>query len=471
MNLKFILNKKMSKLSNQKYYWLLIFVPIFLFLVYLAEFNYLISVLVLSSLVFLFILFLKIEIGLYLIAISLPLIGIAFKISFLELPLVDLLGLFALLSFILREVYLYFYDKSKSKLVYPFFSYFLLFFSVCLLSSALSENIISSLWYSFRWILFFYLAFILMPINVVKNEKILRNILILISISSLLMSFSGLYSLYLQDWYDSFFRVQPIAIFNYWIFGTNYNLLSEILLCSGFLILSLKYWFKSERISKLINILSIVLLLTAWLTFGRTAWITIVLQTIIYFSIYFLVIKRKKIDPKSIALLLTVFLVIASPFIFKMFSLQEANISSTQNRLLLSEISVDAFKNKPLFGYGSGNFVNLVADNIRFVAKYGDPLDSHGVWQKILAENGVLGVIAFALFSFFIFKKLYFGILNNKKDFELLLPLFVASFGVYFYQFFNTSYYKGRVWLPVSLALIALILIERKKINTNKENV
>lgn len=460
----------MTSFYNKKYYWLLLLIPVFLFLLFLTETNYLVSSLALASLFFLFILFLKIEIGLYLIAFSLPLIGIAFKINFLELPLVDLLALFLLLAFILREIYLYFYDKSKSKLIYPFFSYFIAFFSICLLSSLLSENIISSLWYSFRWILFFYLAFILVPVNVIKDGRILKNIIILFSLSSLILAGFGVFSLFLQDWQDSFFRVQPISVFGYPIFGNNYNLLSETLLSSGFLILSLKHWFKNERSSRFINILSVFLLLTAWLTFGRTAWISITLQIIVYISIYFLVIKKKKIDFKSVILVLLSFLVIASPFIFKMFSLQEANISSTQNRLLLTDIAFKAFENKPLLGYGTGNFVNLVANNIRFVSKYGDPLDSHGVWQKLLAENGILGLILFALFSFVIFRKIYLGVLKNSNDYKLLLPLFVASFGVYFYQFFNTSYYKGRVWLPISLALVALILVEkRNKLKQNEQ--
>ncbi len=458
----------MINVYKKKYYWFLLLIPVFLFSLFLSEMDYLLASLFLLACAFLLMLFLKIEIGLYLIAFSLPLIGIAFKINFLELPLVDFLALFVLLSFVLRELYFYFYDKNRSKLIYPFFSYFIAFFSICLLSSLLSENIIGSLWYSFRWILFFYLAFILMPVNIVKNGNILRNILILFSFSSLILALFGVYSLYIQDWQDSFFRVKPIPVFGHYIFGNNYNLLSEIFLSSGFLILSLKHWFKEERASRFINILSVFLLLTAWLTFGRTAWISIVLQIIVYTSIYFLVIKGRKIDFKSVFLILLSFVVIASPFIFKMFSLQEANISSTQNRLLLTDIAIKAFHEKPLLGYGTGNFVNLVASNIRFVSKYGDPLDSHGVWQKLLAENGILGIVFFALFSFVIFRKIYLGVLKNKNDYKLLLPLFVASLGIYFYQFFNTSYYKGRVWLIVALALVALILVEKR--NKLKQN-
>ena len=43
-------------------------------------------------------------------------------------------------------------------------------------------------------------------------------------------------------------------------------------------------------------------------------------------------------------------------------------------------------------------FINTIGTNIRFVAKYGEPLDSHGVWQKIFVEAGILGLIFFIIF-------------------------------------------------------------------------
>ena len=88
--------------------------------------------------------------------------------------------------------------------------------------------------------------------------------------------------------------------------------------------------------------------------------------------------------------------------------MQSENSSSTENRLLLTQIAWRAFVSKPMLGYGPGMFVNIVDDNIRFRAKYGDPLDSHGIWQKMIAEVGLIGSATFAIFSF-----LYFGIFFN----------------------------------------------------------
>lgn len=454
----------------KKHHVLLFFFAIFLPILFFIESNYIISALILGAALLLSLFFLKIEIGLYLMAICLPFIEPIFSFSFLEIPLIDLLSLFVLSAFIARESYLFFYKKKQELIYFPLARYFFAFFAICLVSSFFSHNILSSLWYSFRWILFFYLAFVVVPFNLVRDLKVLKRVLIFISFSGFLVAVMGVFSLFSQDWSDSFFRVQSLAVFNKWIFGDNYNLLAEFLIISSFLSLSLKYWYKSWRSKRLINIFSLSLVSIAFFTFGRTAWTSIFLQLVLYFSTYLLFIKKEKLKPRSLLVPFLVLFFIFSPFLFKMVSLQEANISSTQNRVLLTDISVKAFLNRPMIGYGSGNFVYLVSNNIRFTSKYGAPLDSHGVWQKIIAENGALGFITFAVFLFFIFKKIFLGVLRYKEEYLLLLPLFVASFGAYFYQFFNTSYYKGRIWMPIALSLVAVFLIENKNKTKEKEN-
>ncbi|MFA5420404.1 MAG: O-antigen ligase family protein [Patescibacteria group bacterium] len=461
MNEKNILNKYQILLFS-----FFVFIPI----LFLFQNDYIISVIILSSVLFFFLLFLKIEIGLYLMAIFLPFIEPFFSFKSLELPIVDLISLFILLAFFVREFYLFLYNgKSLRSIKMPFGIYFFSFFFICLLSSFFSHDIISSLWYSFRWILFFYLAFVVLPYNLIDSFKKLKKVIVLISILGFLGAVMGLVSLLVQDWSDSFFRVTTLQVFGNWIFGSNYNLLAEFLIASSFVILSLKFWIKSLRGKRLVNVLCAFLLLMVFLSFGRTAWITMFLQLSIYSIIYFSFIYEKKINRRVFILPFIALIFIALPFIVKMVSLQEANISSTQNRMLLTTISIDALKDKPMLGYGSGNFVHLVSDNIRFVAKYGDPLDSHGFIQKVLAENGLLGFISFSLFLFMIFRYLYRGLVLHKEFYQLLLPLTVAAFGSYFYQIFNTSYYKGRVWLFISLALVAVYLVENYKKNKLNE--
>jgi O-antigen ligase len=444
--------------------WLFISVLSILFLVAIifSAYNYIVSFVILAFLFIVVLFFLKPLSGLYLISLFLPITGLAVNYKGFELPFIDLLSVVVLISFVVRHVYLYFFSDKKEGLKFPGGIYFLLFFIFTLISGLLSDGIITHLWYSCRWILFFYLAFVVMPFNLIKDTKILHRVIIFISLGASVVALMSLVSLFLQDWSDTFSRVTPLPIFGQWIFGENYNLLSEFLSMSAFLILSLKYWVKDLRVNRFLNLLSAFFILLVFLTFSRTSWITVSLQLILYFLIYNFVIKRNKVNVKEILLVLFLMFVMILPFSVKMISLQEANYSSTENRTLLTQIAWEAFLEKPFLGWGSGSFVSLVEDNVRFVAKYGDPLDSHGFGQKVLAENGILGTIAFILFVVVIFNRIYSGVVNNREDYKLLLPLFISSFGVFFYQIFNTSYYKGRVWLPIAIALIAVNLISNK---------
>ncbi len=454
--------------SKNRIFIITFFSLIFSLLIFFSSYDYFISFLVLLFLFLLVLFFLKPLWGLYLMAVSLPINGLAIHFKFLELPFIDLLSLLVLTSFFISHFYFYFYSSKAPKLKLPFLGIFSAFFLATIVSAFFSDNIISSIWYSFRWIMFFYLAFIVLPFNLIKDLKILKRVLIFLSLASFLVALMGFYSLFIQDWSDSFFRLKPIYLFGDWIFGENYNLLAEFLIMSVFVVLSLKYFTQSVRLKKLINVFAFILILANLLTFGRTAWISISIQFILFFLIDFIIIKGKRPKLKELAIVSFFILIFVYPFFTKMISLQEANISSTENRFLLTKIAVESFLDKPFFGNGSGSFVFLVGDNIRFVAKYGDPLDSHGFLQKILAENGIISLIIFLIFLFLIFKRLFVAILKNKDDYKLLLPLFLSSFGVYFYQIFNTSYYKARVWIPIAVSLIAVELIYQK--NKNKKD-
>lgn len=454
-----------DNLSSDRYLVLFFLSLFFIFSIFLAFSNNLIYLAVLAFIFCLVWFFVSPVSGLYLVALVLPTTGLIFTFSGLELSLIDLLALIALSAFFIRYFYIYFFTPRiyKEKIIFPYFLWFLLFFLSVFISAILSSDPVSSLWYFVRWILFFYLAFVVFPFNVIKNFKQLSKTLIAISVGALVLAGVGIASLFYQDLSDYFFRAQPLLIFNRWIFGENYNLMSEFLIISSFLLLSLKYFFHKEKESKIINLLFVFLLVVIFLSFGRTAWITVALQLFLYFLVETLIFKKKKISLKELFLYIFIVACLISPLFLKMIDLQRANVSSTQNRVILSQIAWSSFLEKPLFGNGSGTFVSLVEKNTRFVAKYGSPLDSHGFVQKILAENGIFGLVAFVLLLIFIFIKSFLIIISQPKYYKLTWPIFIGALGGVFYQLFNTSYYKGRVWLPVALMLVAIKLILEKK--------
>jgi len=405
---------------------------------------------------FFLVLFKKIEYGIYLMAFFLPVINWNFSYSFMNIPFIDLLSLGVFIIYFLQV----FLVRGFNKIKFPHYLSFFSFFAVVILSSLFSDNIFSSLWYSFRWILFFYLVYIVLPFNVIKNEKILKNTLLAFVLSTLAISLMGLISVFSQDWVSSLARVRPLSIFGIFLVGENQNLMVETMLPGIFILIALKYWYRDRQIKKIINLLIIFVSFILILTFSRGAWLSLFLLSIFYAVVYF----RKNI----VSFLMPMFLVfiVLLPVIFYMINLQttySVGISSNQSRILLSEIALDAFERHPILGQGTGTYFNMVAENIRFRANYYDPVDSHGVLQKVLSENGLLGIITLSIFVLAIFKK-YFSILKERKYIDLYLAMIASASTLFIFELFNTSYYKGKIWFVVALSLVTISLIREEKI-------
>lgn len=403
-------------------------------------------------------LYTKIEYGLYLMIFFLPVIYWDAYFYQLEIPFIDYISLAVLLAFTIKTLGNLLFKRDKFKLRMPLLIPFLLFFASVLTSDFLSAYISSNIWYTMRWILFFYLAYVVLPVNLIKNEKILKNSLLYFFTSSLFISLMGIISLFQQDWQHQFIRVLPISIFGVFPLGDNHNLIAEVFIVSICFTQALKYWYKSLFADRILNIITVVQTFLLLATFSRAAWIALGVEALLYF---FFTNKNKK--KFLVAVILGA--IIVSPLAFYMYRLQSdfsIGGSSTQSRLVMSEVAWKRFLDKPFFGNGSGQFMNLISDDIRYIAKYGEPLDSHGVWQKVLAENGIFGVLTFGILFFSIMILFYRVLKKNRHEEKILLPIFLGGVGIFVIEFFNTSYYNGKLWLPIAFGLAAINIIKAK---------
>ncbi len=426
---------------------------------------------VIAVLGFFVLLWKKPQYGLYLMAFFLPVIGWNFNfvaLKNLEIPFIDLLSLAVFTAFLLKTLYLLFFDRKKFRLKFSLLIPFLFFFASVTVSNLLSDQVLLNIWYSVRNVLFFYLIYLVMPVNIIKNEKILKNTLLCFAASGLATAVMGVVSIFGQDWHYQFVRFMDVPIFGVYPLGNNHNLLAEVLIVTIFFTQALKYWYRSARAGRVINLLSIFQVLVLLGTFSRAAWIALAAQVILFLA------YTDKATRRRWLVVLFFCVILLSPLALYMYRLQsEFSIggSSTENRLIMTEIAWDKFIERPIFGYGSGQFVNLIGDDIRFIAKYGAPLDSHGVWQKILAENGLFGVFTFALFFGSILVVFHRTLQRKWAERELLLPIFLGGVGMFVIQFFNTSYYKGKLWLPIALGLAAISLAREKARAKNKSQL
>ncbi len=403
------------------------------------------------------------EFGLYLLVFFLPVINWNFNYQFLIMPLVDILALIFFVSFLSKTLFDWFIGQGNLKrLRFPFWGAFALFFVTVLISDILSLHYAESLWYALRWILFFYLVYFVLPINLLQNKKIIKNTLLSFLFSAFVVSIFGLISLFFQDWQNSFVRIKPIAIGSFYPIGQNQNLIAETLLPAIFFAIALSSQLKFNRHKKLFYLLAIFFTLIMLGTFSRGAWISLFISSLVFIF----VILNKKVYKKYL-LLFMVGLLILFPFYFYMYKIQadyNVGTGSNQSRLLMSQIALESFSQKPIWGWGSGEFINLIAKNTRFRAKFGPPLDSHGVWQKIMAENGLAGILSFTIFLFAIFSYIFKISIKIVKDKVFIAAISAGALSIFLFEFVNTSYYKGKMWLPIAVAVASVYVLVNNKV-------
>ena len=395
------------------------------------------------------------EYGLYSLAFFLPVINWNFYYHGLEIPLIDLLGLAIFLAFAGRKIYARILNRKNFSFRLPLFILFLPFLISTFISVFFANHISDSVWYFCRWILFFYFVYLVFPVNAVKREDILKNSITCFVVGGVITAIGGFLTIFSQDWRYEFVRVLPFDFFNIYPLGSNHNLIAETLVVSVALTQALKYWIRSARGRRLLDILTIFQVVMALGTFSRAAWISLGAMAVICLFVY-----RKRISHLAWAGLLLL-VIILSPFFIYMYRLQSEY--STENRLIMTEIAWDKFLEKPIFGQGDGTFINFIADSIRFTAKYGDPLDSHGVWQKILLENGIFGVFTFSLILGGIFILFARAWSKYGDRYPWFPPLVLGAVAIVIMEFFNTSYYKGKMWLPIVFCLAAINMIRAKE--------
>lgn len=395
--------------------------------------------------------------NIFVLAFSTPIIAWNFTWASFEIPFSDIIAIFSVLV-VLGAVLLNF-KKYQNKLYLPLFFPFLLFIASYLISLLNYPQAFSGLYYIIRWLILLYFAYLLIPSILIKDEKKLKITLWSLALSSLLVTISGYLSLLGQDWRDSFFRLNAISIKGIYPYGSNHNLIAEFLVAGAFIWLAIKEFYSNNQ-RRIFDVLFLLSLVAAILSFSRAAWISIFLQLSVW--IYW---KNKHNFKKYASFwLLTVIstVIILLPLFWRMQILQTDNLSSTENRWLLTEIAYETWQEKPLIGHGAGYFMNIVADNIRFTAKYGEAIDSHGFLQKIAVESGLIGLFSWLFLLSVIIKKAVTSLRRYQNQAPYLLPLWLAAGGAMIIQIFNTSYFKGKVWLIISIALIASKLVAEK---------
>lgn len=339
-------------------------------------------------------------------------------------------------------------------------SYGLLFLAHLLSAfSPLQPDPLLVLKYSLRPVFFSYLAFVALPVNLLRSRRRLVTAFVIVSAVGTFAAANGLVSMFFAHPPDAFIgRAHPMQIFGVSALGENHNELAEILVFTTFVTLALSALVTSKHIKRLLAAISVFQLLIGLFTFTRTAWIVFMLQGI---CVYWLLWRE---EAKRHARTICILGILSLPLMFGMLSyaVSESAASSNATRRMLTQIAVELFRSSPWFGAGAGTFVERVGSTHIFLLEYGDPLDSHGYLQKLATETGLLGLFAISLVYAQLGRDSFRGWkrIAADKGKRAYILLCTGAGGALFYQLFNTDYWTGKMWLPVGLVLAAAAVLK-----------
>ena len=410
----------------------------------------------LTALAAVFVFALKPEWGILALVLTFPLLGLRLQFGApvdltalfpdgINLPLADVIGMLALSAWIVRWALQW--DTRPVRA--PAMVAFALFLLTGALSLVNHPEPILGLKYLVRPIAFAYLVFFFVPVNVLWSRASVLKALRLVFWWGTLIAGVSVAIAFLKILNGSFARVAPPIIGTFAPLGYNWNLLAEFLVPLVPLGVFLERQSRTRFEQRIVALATLLVLGAATLPFARSAWIALAFSAVVLVAHF-----RSRIASFGVTALLLL-AVVAPAFVgLVVFSGSHAAGSSFAARTVLTGIAAQAFRDEPLIGRGIGMFEDLVSSTKYFVIEYGDPLDAHGIIQKVAAEQGMFGLIALALLAAALLVPLARAIRATPGEEQFAARCALAIMvGALVYQLFNTSYYAGKLWLPLGIAM------------------
>jgi len=403
-------------------------------------------------------------IGLYLIAFLYPFWGLEFVSGSLNIPYVDIAALLLFLSVLVKVFVHHFLSKRvKNPLQkFPHIFQFSLFFIACFIAITHNLDQLEAFKYLLRPILFFYLMYVLLPVNLIKTKKVFYRVLGVMIASGFLTAILGFLSVVFSEgsWFAR--RAVPFSIFGQNLLGGNHNAVAEIMIVTIPLLLLFHLLSKNYKTKNYLFVGLMFLLLVLMFTFSRSGWLSVLLQFAILFTAT-LNLTKQKINIKNKIIIITVLVIVLVMFYVLVWGQVAEVQGSTSSRYLMSSVAWHHFSNHSIIGNGLNSFSDLVGNTFIYWVEFGDPLDSHGVLQKIITETGLLGLLTFGFLFYKIFQKLilYYRRASHQTK-KIILIFIIMITGALFFQLFSTSYYIAKLWFPIGVSLSALPLFSQK---------
>lgn len=412
--------------------------------------------------------------GLYGMIFLIPWFGLSVSVFNYNLLIIDLYSLFFLIVVSFKFLFTFLFDRKEfEKIKFPLIKSFGLFVIASLLSIINSRNVFFSVEYLIRFVTFCYLAFIVLPVNVLKDKKQLKNVMFTLLLTSLI-AFAIQFIYVFKEGFSVNFRgfISSVKIGDFYPFAFNHNVLAEVYTLGFFAAIYMSY-VEENKYWKFLYFVSVTALFLANIfILSRASFLAVLVGASCIFIIAPFV-KNNKSFKKCLfeisfrAVILIILAVVGLGFFTNLISgeNEEEVDSSNGARYEMSVSATNMFKMHPLFGNGLANYKMLLGEDENYMEQYYVALDSHGVIQKIMAEQGLFGIITFMSFIISLFV-MYFKSIKEIKVYEdrvkvtIAFSLFVAAL---FMELFNTTYYTHRFWLPMGIYISSVMIFKENK--------
>lgn len=310
-------------------------------------------------------------------------------------------------------------------------------------------------------------------IEVINDKKKIRNIITVFFLSATLVCVDGFFQYFThKDFLRNRGWPYDLKPFTFRITGpfvTKNDLAAYLLpltvLSAGLFFIR----FKNSFVRYYTKIFPLVILFCLFLTLSRGA----LFGAFIGFILLSIFVKDKKL---ILIFLLTVFILFG--FLWQFIPDNKKNEfalginisdSGSRDRGILSGISLNMWKERPIFGQGFGTYMhNFEKFNYDKKAYPWGPSYAHNCYLQMLSEIGAVGLASFLLLIFVLFYrsiKLILKILND-SDLILSIALLAALCAYLVHSAFDTNLYSvdiGRLfWLLLALTQSQLSLSQIK---------
>ena len=130
-------------------------------------------------------------------------------------------------------------------------------------------------------------------------------------------------------------------------------------------------------------------------------------------------------------------------------------------------ISINMFKDKPIFGHGPRAFKKLSCDEYK-INQFSCSSHPHNFYLQLLSETGIIGFFLLFLFFLYICMILFIEIFTSKKKLTFELQLLIVSIFINLFPITQTGNFLSN-WNSIALYLPIGFYFGIKKILYNEK--